>query len=614
MVRQTLPFKVLFDAPEYPAIDNVFHFIIFMLFCQYITHYTLTFVQFFAIFTLMETSTRAEQPALQPEQGTNVSPERATEDVLSLESISELRREQRRAYYAARFGSERNVDLSAGSREDAEKEAQAVTDAYLAAHFEQDDDAARAAAARELLNKYSYVALRDEDWYIAPDNSEFAGLNQKSGMDRFAIERDEVFGVPAPSPEATSSETETETETAAEQAERYPELEALRDELSTLTAKRQGRVAGKGGEVYAATHDAYMDQVIAAGKIENEAVLNDETLTDEQKNAAVISYLFEEQRKLREQTTEKLKGTKVGKFVEWMNRGGRTKRFFKGVAVGAGVGITAAGIGALAGVAGAAAVGAGVAAVGTGVWRFARGFARADARGGRGMADAPDLADHALDTHVPAEVQERDAMAELFGIPAVDPELEPETPAKIDHMEVMTYRFADVFERDTQAEQNKRRKAVIWGLGGIAAGAALGGALHYVADLAIPDVDATSHVQGGDHQPSTDTGSGDTDTTPDTSNETGGDGGATVEAPVAPEPEMDADYGIQYGEGGIHFFQRLGLTEADWYQTQNDLLAKFPQDFYDPDGTAGPVAVRIAHPGQLSLSAQQYIKERFNLS
>jgi hypothetical protein len=282
---------------------------------------------------------------------------------------------------------------------------------------------------------------------------------------------------------------------------------------------------------------------------------------------------------LRQQTIEKLNGTKVGRFVEWMNRGKIATRVAKGLLVGAGVGLAAAGFGALAGI-------AGVGAVGLGAWRFARGFARADSRGGRGMAD------HAFDS--------------LSTTTAMTGSL-----TENDYVETATHRFGDVFESDTKNEQRKRRQSVVWGLGGLAAGAALAGGIHLLLDLNPPNVIANPQVPddgGGNGAPSVpETGGTGAPSVP----ETGGTGGIVVpEAPII--PAFDSNYSIQPGEGGIHLFQRLGLTGTDWYNVQNDLLAKFPHDFYDPDGN-GPIAVRIAHPGQLSVSAQEYIKQKFNL-
>ena len=70
----------------------------------------------------------------------------------------------------------------------------------------------------------------------------------------------------------------------------------------------------------------------------------------------------------------------------------------------------------------------------------------------------------------------------------------------------------------------------------------------------------------------------------------------------------DPSFVIENGEGGIHFFQRIGLSEAQWYSVAGELLNQFPGDFY-----AYGSDVRLSHPGQLSLEAQEFIKGRFGL-
>lgn len=525
----------------------------------------------------MQTSTATEQ---QSGSSIDTTSEVLLSTVLSLDGIEALRAKQREAYQTARYDSIGMLDTSAESEVTARLRAQEVTDTYMLDQFGV-EPSPRSEATKNLLDTYSYTNYPDQFWYVAP---EITGSNGgiSRGMDRFVSDREVLT---AAFPEAPLSDSAREELARGELLK--SELAVLRDTLSSLSAKRQSRIAGGGGEVFATTHAAYMDRVIAIGKLENQAVLDDVSLSEQEKQVKVIEYIFSEQAKLREQTIEKLNGTKVGKFVEWMNRGKIATRVAKGLLIGTSVGLAAAGIGALAGIAGVATIGAGVGAVGLGAWRFARGFARADNNpnnnngGSRGMAALPDMADHTLD-----------------GLSTITSTTHSLT--ENEYVETVAHRFADAFENDTKNEQHKRRKSVAWGLGGLAAGAALAGGIHLLLELNAHDIISKPHlpaVGGGNSNP----------IVPETS------GTGIIPAPEPSIiPAFDNNYNIQPGEGGIHLFQRLGLTGTDWYNIQNDLLSKFPHDFYDPDGN-GPIAVRIAHPGQLSVSAQEYIKQKFNL-
>ena len=63
---------------------------------------------------------------------------------------------------------------------------------------------------------------------------------------------------------------------------------------------------------------------------------------------------------------------------------------------------------------------------------------------------------------------------------------------------------------------------------------------------------------------------------------------------------------INSGEGGIQLFDKLGLDSSDWYSAKDDLLQRFPNEFYSAGGD-----VRINHIGALPKEVQQYITDRF---
>lgn len=62
-------------------------------------------------------------------------------------------------------------------------------------------------------------------------------------------------------------------------------------------------------------------------------------------------------------------------------------------------------------------------------------------------------------------------------------------------------------------------------------------------------------------------------------------------------------YNIPRGMGGEELFSNMGINPAEWYSYEDDLLQKFPQDFYRMD--SGHVG--IAHTGMLSQEAQDYL-------
>ena len=453
------------------------------------------------------------------------------------------------------------------------------------------------------LRSLSIDMIPEEEWYVGPrvyeydenqqpvvgQDGEPVYTNAPSGQEKVRAFQIAEFGqILTESSDIESENDAIDQEAAAEKAAEIEktrkELDDLRENLSVLAAKRQGRVFFR-GKKYEEAREAYQKKLVTLGQLENKEIIDNEDSSELEKQASVIEYIFAEQKKLREATTEKLKGTVVGKFVEKMNKGNVAVRILKGIALGGVVSVAAAGLGAFAGVAGTAALGATVTALGVGAWRFARGFAAADARAGRGMT-TPNLD---LTRTDPADIVKTDA-------------------EKPDMVTAAAKHFDDLFEKDTKAEQAKRRKSVAWGLGGIAVGGVIGGAVHLAMDLNLADgymnrIDPIFH--------DITTPDVDTPTTPDVTGPDG-DGGTPDKPDIEPTPELDHDFKIQSGEGGIHFFQRLGLTESDWYDVQDKLLDKFPKDFYDIDGN-GPTAVRITSPGQLSLEAQEYIKRKFGL-
>lgn len=546
-----------------------------------------------------------ESPAVAPEQtNTTNRPETAAADVefltsaLSFEDLESLRTRQRDAFYAAMEQGRQNGLSSEDAIEQANNAARQVNHSYLDQILQSDIGSNNSAAVEAVLQKYSFAQMSDADWYAAR-RDENGEVTTPSGIQQLQADvaalADQLNPTAPEAPVAIESSVEA-VDPAIEAAR--GQLDTLRDRLSTLSAKRQGRLFGEGGEKYEEANRAYKEQIQKLGRLELAAELADESLSETDKNALVIAFLFAEQQELRKQTTEKLKGTTVGRFVEWMNKGGALKRIGKGVLIGAAAGAVGAGIGAAAGVAGVAAIGAGIATGATMATRFARGFAFADARKGRGMKELGD--DHAVEARDTTETSDdEDALARYARF------------------------FDEKFEEDTRKEQSKRRKSVAWGLGGVALGAGIAGTAAALIDTGVFEGNSVRNdpVYGGlnaEAQPA--------EVIPDS--DTGGAEGAADEGEQATEEELppntnedarwseqeaaellpDPSFVIENGEGGIHFFQRIGLSEAQWYSVAGELLNQFPGDFY-----AYGNDVRLSHPGQLSLEAQEFIKGRFGL-
>lgn len=519
---------------------------------------------------------------------------RATFDLDALEA---LRQSQHEAYdHAFKVNTEEGFSKETADFY-AKNTTSAVIDQYLESNGLTRDDE-RYNAYHNALSKVSINDVKDEDWVATfkegtteqgqsgrdKARALYTGLTGKGYYDSEVGDDEE--GV-----EATERITTPENIDPAVEAARA-ELSRRREALAALNAKRQGRLFGQGGEKYKEALRAYTEQLRAVGRLELDSTLNNESIDQDEKNLQVITYLYNEQAELRKASIDALKETKVSKVIEWMNKGNVAVRIAKGVALGAGAAVVGAGIGAVAGVAGAAALGAGIAATATGAVRFARGFARSDAKKGRGM-------------------QQLDAATGLEEAKQLTAE-EGE-----DYFEAIQTHFNDKFEADTDKEQRKRLRSIGAGVLGIALGAGIGTAAHFVADSGAfdgwlnrgPSLPFTDETVSAEGQPDDTLLSKEVhapfEHTPEP---------VETEVPEAtgnwgPEALPDPQFGIQSGEGGIHFFQRIGLTEGNWYEASNELLEKFPNEFYSDNGD-----VRIVNSGQLSTEAQQFIKQRFGLA
>lgn len=332
---------------------------------------------------------------------------------------------------------------------------------------------------------------------IADDEWEFSPASRGTDANDTKSQRD-VFGERITARLGSSQDTDPDAPDTADRPELTDELLAeayvenarfdvtgARDKWASESAKRQGRAFSTKSKERDAIRDDYHQKVQALGIMELDGQISaadDETT----KNTRVIEFLFDEQKKLRELTTEKLSDTKMSRFVEWMNAGSKLKRLGKAALIGAGAAAGAAVFGLIAVPAGVAAgVAGGVGAAAAGTARFIRGFARGDRHRGMGTAEdvlVDDDGNHwnPLDDTAHVNLEEKFSAA---------------------HGE-----YNQAFEEDTRKEQSKRRKAIGAGVLMTAVGTGAGLALSHAADLSDGWNNfwngADDHVVPG-HQPET---------------------------------------------------------------------------------------------------------------
>lgn len=483
--------------------------------------------------------------------------------------------------------------------------------AALEAHFNAIRSYLDAAGIDKKFHDYDSVLSRVDKILNIPDDewkSDDGEFNPQSKSKVLTAREDEY------------ARTKFDDEVTDPEAENFQELEArvddLRGQLASLSAKRQSRLrTGRNGKnTYAELKEEYNEAVRELGKAKLAEQLEDDSLTDTERNTLVVQYLFDEQDCLRKASAEKIKNTKVGRVVDFMTRGNFAVRTLKGIAVGAGAAVIGTGLGAV--VAGAGVIGAGVAATAalTATARFARGFAVKDGAAGRGISELSDaekmtvhhdigqeLSNKAADEQSPVtkfleSTKDKDDLKDFFDI----------AQSKIDARH----------EVEIKREQAKRRRSVGAGVVSMVLGAGIGAAAGLVADNMIFGGDLNRTITPTVGAEPVDGGAPDGGAT-----DGGGDSGKElpinnddIEQHVSninqtPEaPVYDPNFNVGYGEGGISLFQGIGLTEANWYEVSGELLNNFPAEFYADGGD-----VRIANPGQLSIEAQEFIKTRFGL-
>lgn len=539
----------------------------------------------------------------------NQTPQPAAERAMMEENVTDLRSRQQDILH--------NADMT-----DAQKQAaidETVRD-YLGDHgVDHDDDNYDTYYSK--LRALSADNVSTLEWNYGNWDRQARTTSGKTGFDKLHDMQHELFGRRLDFEVSTDATEDTETEVTPDEqsAELLRTLTSARDAWSTVSAKRQGRAANIGikdrkkvEEAYHAAANAYIAHELAE-------LIADPNESDEFKQVAVVQHLFIEQEALRDQTREKLKDTKINKFVEFMNKGSLSNRIAKGL----GLGITAGFVGtALAGAAGAGLIAGSVIATS----RFAKGYAV-----------------HSRDkvgTKSFAEVVDADRLHDWRS-----------ENTEFDELRVTSDYFNETFEEDTKHEQSKRRKALALGAGSVAAGAAIGYGLHGVAewasgrDLQAIDVDMPDwhwpHISG--LEPSSPNGASghdldndgiinrndldiDNDGTYnrfDTSPrglevpelDTDGDGVRNWQDVAPNNPEVDkldwSDFNadahlVHAGEGWYETFDELGMPEEIRDEVLTDIGPKLKEAgwaYYDNSANEW----RISQPGKLPVEVLKII-------
>jgi hypothetical protein len=325
------------------------------------------------------------------------------------------------------------------------------------------------------------------------------------------------------------------------------QLDALRGEMATVAGKRQGRLFNFNSKKHAELEERYKQQMATLGKLECHDLLNDDTKTDSEKNVGVIAFIFDEQQKLREATTESLKNSHVSKMINWLHEGTKTQRFLKGAAVGAGGVLIGAGLGAVAGVAAGAGLVAAATVTAKSLTRFGRYYAKADNKAGRGMST--------LNAQQESDAKNRAAQA-------------IEQNGEESKFNVAADHFKNMFDADTRKEQEKRRQSTRRAIGGVAVGMLVGGAAAYAIGELIDGGklgDFANRNLGGEQVEAkpVEAPSSNHDIDP-----TDNGNGAPAPKPELPPQVVEHDFSpaaetINLGEGWLQTFNEAGIADVN---------------------------------------------------
>lgn len=256
--------------------------------------------------------------------------------------------------------------------------------------------------------------------------------------------------LPVAIPDDVSSLADLERRERMSSSERQAELELAlteqRKDLIAIAALRAGRLGTRKkseyGELYEVRLANYNKNFTELTKLKHPDMQLDGTeddATKQQKTAAAIKHYLDHLQELREDTTDALQSTRIGRIVTFFNKGGFLRKFVKY----AGIGLAAGALGALTGgIAGGVAAG-----VAIGGARFIRGAMRAEGDrtvgegvGFRGKRTKADRDQAAFDQQFDLDANGHASLADA-GAAAM----------------------AEVFSGDIKDQQSARRRSLGWG-------------------------------------------------------------------------------------------------------------------------------------------------------
>ena len=492
--------------------------------------------------------------------------EQSTTSVLRCSSFEALRAKQREVYYE-RFDPDADHDDPVSIEQIDESVNEYLADNGI------DESHPFYNTLHGSVRRMSYDKISDSKWQYGewedPDDPDSRLINR--GINELYRTQELLLG------ERIDDETSADT-THVINAENEPlhespetrfeilekKVEDARELLAIASAKRQGKFFSFKSKRYEGLKKDYNEKVQALGRRHLD---EHPDYDDNDQNLVVIAFLFNEQEQLRDRTTKELEKTKVTKFIKWMNKGNAGTKIAKGVVIGAGAGLAGSFL--------AGAVGAGIIAGGAvTATRFARGFALKDhdKRGMDGLDDTIDLDEYSLGESA------RSAPAE-------------------DRLLALTKKADADFDVGTKYEQEKRRKAALYGTALIGAGALAGYGIHQAIEWgAGRNLTAWDSLKDWWNDTPDDTASRPGGRVPDSLPE-------DTPEPKAPDFSW-TDFSpqsrvVESGEGWYQTFQELGIPESHWEDTLQNAGPKLENAgwaYYDD--AAGEY--RISHQGELS--------------
>lgn len=508
---------------------------------------------------------------------------------LQMGSIEDLRYKQQVALHEALMNSDDwqnfgDDDERAISEELVEKH---LVNAGIAEDDEHYDEAKAflmGVSAHE-VSDYTWHNSRDEDGNYVPSR-------RHTVYDE--LENSYKWDAPDTDPHANPDDPGLDGEVSPEDIERNEligKLNLARDKWSTVSAKRQGRIASIGIKNRKKIEADYFKAVQNYVGFELHDLLEDPDETVEFKKVAIMQHLFYEQEMLRDHTREKLKDTKINKFVEFMNRGNVATKIAKGLGVGALAGLT----GVIAGGVLVSGVAAGTVIAAS---RFARGYVVGSDMNEIGTKKFEDVVDaDELDARYSAN-DEHDDLA-----------------ISMDYVD-------DTFEADTMREQRKRRLAFAMGATAVGVGAALSYGLTHLGEIRegighignfIGDrIDGIgdwingdgASVDAGTDSQTPDTGSAGGHPAPDIDHQPDADHSDLVGEAGDNSYELNVEAGSSYTSELMQFAEANGqkLTPAQAYDLHTMLVNEFGADYIDIDGAGRDIYthagdIRLVEPG-----------------